>query len=82
MLSREHINALAAEAAAVLDVSAEVIAATPAGHDTHTVEVILTVTDCSEESCRLIVRLDRDQSHDEVRAAILANLREHPNLHG
>ena len=43
MLSRDRISAIVARAASVLDVPAQVVATTPAGHDTHYVEVLLTV---------------------------------------
>jgi hypothetical protein len=81
MLSRNRINTLVAETAALLDIPAIIVAATPGGHDTNYVEVILTVADCDETSCRLVVGLDRDQSDDDLRAVIGATLRDHPNLH-
>jgi hypothetical protein len=81
MLSRDRINALAAQAAALLDVPAEVVANAPGGHDTHYVEVILTVVGSEDTPCRVVVRLDRDQSDSEIRAAATAGLLEYPNLH-
>jgi hypothetical protein len=82
MLSRSRINTLVAEAAALLDIPAVVVATTPGGHDTHYVEVILTVTDCdADTSCRLVVGLDRDKTDEELRGAIAASLRNHPDLH-
>jgi hypothetical protein len=79
-LSRDRINALAAEAAALLDAPAEVVAITTGGHDTHSVEVILTLGGVDTPS-RVVVRLDRDQSDHEIRAAVTASLLEHPSFH-
>ena len=79
-LSRDRINALAAEAAALLDAPAEVVAITTGGHDTHSVEVILTLVGAEDTPSRVVVRLDRDQSDDEIRAAVTASLLEHPSV--
>ena len=81
MLSRDRLNTLVAETAAQLDIPAVLVAATPGGHDTNYVEVILTVADCDDPSCRLVVGLDRDQSDEDLRAVIGASLRDHPSLH-
>ena len=74
MLSRERINALAAQAAALLDIPAEVVGIAPGGHDTHQVEVILRVAGSENTPRVVVVRLDRDQSDEEIRAAVTASL--------
>jgi hypothetical protein len=51
------------------------------GHDTHSVEVILTLVGADDTPSRVVVPLDSDQSGDAIRAAVTASLLEHPSFH-
>ena len=81
MLSLEQIRTLVGETAADLHLPAEVVAATPAGHDSAYVEVLLSIAGCAREPCRLVVALDRSGTTADVRRVIETRLREHPELH-
>jgi len=81
MLSRDRISALAAQVATLLDVPAEVVAITTGGHDTHSVEMILRLVGSGDTPSRVVVRLDRDQSDEEIRAAVTGSLLGHLRLH-
>jgi hypothetical protein len=55
------------------------VAATPGEHDTHYVEVILTVANCdANRPCRLVLGHDGDKSDQDLRGEIVAILRNHP----
>jgi hypothetical protein len=81
MLSLDHVMSLVSETAQQLKVPAEVIATTPAGRNGGYIEVIVSVSNCAREPCRLLVGLHRDKPPHEVREAIAARLREHSELH-
>ena len=81
MLSLDRVMSLVSETAQELNVPAEVIATTPAGHDGGYIEVIVSVANSAREPSRLLVGLHRDKPLHEVREAIAAWLREYSELH-
>ena len=70
MLSFENIVRLASEAARDLDIPAEVVGAPRGGHDTNYAEVIIDVHDGEREPRRLLIGVNRSQSHQEGRHTI------------
>jgi hypothetical protein len=81
MLTLEQVRTLVEDTAAALRIPIQVVGATAGGHDSDYVEVFLSIAECTHEPCRLVVGLDRSGSDSDVRRAVEARLREHPDLH-
>ena len=81
MLPLDQIEELVQAMIEDLRIPAEVVAATPGGHDSSYVEVLLSIADCTRPPCRLVVGLDRSRTRHEIRQVVEQRLREHPELH-
>jgi hypothetical protein len=75
------VHRIAIEVAREQDDRLEVEGAVPAGGDSAYTEVILTIRECQDEPCLLVIGLIRDASESSIRAAVAERLREHLHSH-
>jgi hypothetical protein len=79
-LSIDELTSLMNEIAREVDPTVEVMGILGAQHDTSYVEVLIGISDCDVEPCRIMVGVDRNMSRGALRAAlrqpILAYLRK------
>jgi hypothetical protein len=81
MLSLEQIAQIVTDTARSLKPPTEVVGVTPVGHDGGYAEVILSVTECAVEPCRLVVGVERAATADVLRRTVTETLREHSLIH-
>ncbi len=76
LLSFSEALEAAREVAAAENPSVEVIAATPQGHSSAT-ELIINISGCHVEPCRLVLTFDRSASREVFMEAVTQSLRTH-----
>lgn len=79
-LSLEDVKRLATDAARLESPDLEVVAATAAGGEDSS-EVFVTLTGCSTDPCRVILRVDRTAEENDAVSAIRDGLRTHFSMH-
>ncbi len=60
----------------------EVVAVTTGQGEGRYAEIILTIKGCRQDPCTVLLGVLREQTEDELRAAIADKLREHAASHG
>ena len=75
MLTFDEVSAIVSDVAWALRIPIELVATTPAGHDTGYVEVVVTTGE-SANAGRSLFRLNRDRPRPELYDAVETILRE------
>ena len=76
-LTLTQVRRIAADVARQQDARLVVMGVTPAEGESSYAEVMLTVSGCHIEPCRVIIGINRDASEPECRRAVEQQLQEH-----
>jgi hypothetical protein len=81
MITLSEVGRIAQEVAQRLSANLDVVATMPTGESGKYSEVLLTVRGCSQEPCRVMVSVRRDEPEHHIRAVLADALQKHVNQH-